>query len=64
MSRKDIESGHDVKKDGLGWIVTERLEKTRDNVTEALSLKKKVAIGDLYAAGFLPKVPVAAPGAK
>ena len=64
LTLKDIESSPDVKKNGLGSIVTARLEQTRDNVTEALSLKKKVAIGDLYAAGFLPKVPVAAPGAK
>jgi NitT/TauT family transport system substrate-binding protein len=60
---KEMETAADVRKHGLGAISVPRLEKTRDNVTEALSLKKKVAIPDLYAAGYLPKTPVA-PGAK
>ena len=63
LTLREIESGADVKKHGLGSISVPRLEKTRDNVTEALSLKRKVTVDEMYAQGFLPKVPVA-PGSK
>ena len=63
LTLKEMESGADMKKHGLGSISVPRLEKTRDNVTEALSLKKKVSIPELYATGYLPKAPVA-PGSK
>ncbi len=58
LTLREIESAPDLKKHGLGWISVPRLEKTRDNVTEALSLRKKVAIDDLYAQGYLPKTPI------
>jgi NitT/TauT family transport system substrate-binding protein len=63
LTLREIESVPEVKKHGLGSISIPRLEKTRDNVTEALSLKRKLTVADIYAQGFLPKVPVP-PGTK
>lgn len=63
ITLKEMQTTAEMRKHGLGTISVPRMEKTRDIVTEALSLKKKVAVGDIYVAGFLPKAPVA-PSAK
>jgi NitT/TauT family transport system substrate-binding protein len=63
VTLKEMDTTAGVRKSGLGTIDVVRLEKTRDIVTEALSLKRKVAVEDIYAPGYLPKTPVA-PGAK
>ena len=60
---KEMQSTPEMRKGGLGQVVPARLETTRDIITDALSLKRKVAVEDLYAPGFLPKTPVA-PGTK
>lgn len=58
VTLKEMETTPALQKSGLGTIDAARLEKTRDIVTEALSLKRKVSVDDLYAPGFLPKTPV------
>jgi len=58
MTLKEMETSPTLRKAGLGTIDIARLEKTRDIVTEALSLKRKVSVDDFYAPGFLPKTPV------
>lgn len=58
VTLKEMETSPALRKAGLGTIDAARLEKTRDIVTEALSLKRKVSVDDLYAPGFLPKTPV------
>ena len=58
VTLKEMETSPALRKSGLGTIDVTRLEKTRDIVTEALSLKRKVSVDDLYAPGFLPKTPV------
>ena len=63
VTLKEMDTNAGLRKSGLGTIDVVRLEKTRDIVTDALSLKRKVSVEDLYAPGYLPKTPVA-PGAK
>ena len=58
VTLKEMDTSPALRKAGLGTIDAARLEKTRDIVTEALSLKRKVSVDDLYAPGFLPKTPV------
>ncbi len=58
VTLKEMETNAELRKNGLGTIDVPRLEKTRDIVTEALSLKRKVSVDDLYAPGYLPKTPV------
>ena len=58
VTLKEMDTTAGVRKSGLGTIDVPRLEKTRDIVTEALSLKRKVSIEDIYAPGYLPKTPV------
>jgi NitT/TauT family transport system substrate-binding protein len=58
VTLKQMDTNAAVRKNGLGTIDISRLEKTRDIVTEALSLKRKVSVEDLYAPGYLPKTPV------
>ncbi|HLX28029.1 MAG TPA: ABC transporter substrate-binding protein [Casimicrobiaceae bacterium] len=58
VTLKEMETTPALQKAGLGTIDVARLEKTRDIVTEALSLRHKVSVEDLYAPGFLPKTPV------
>lgn len=63
VTLKEMQTNAELRRNGLGTIAIPRLEKTRDIVTEALSLKRKVSVEDIYAPGFLPKTPVM-PGAK
>lgn len=63
VTLKEMDTNAVLRKNGLGTIDIPRLEKTRDIVTEALSLKRKVSVEDIYAPGYLPKTPVV-PGAK
>lgn len=63
VTLKEMDTNAGLRKSGLGTIDVVRLEKTRDIVTEALSLKRKVSVEDIYAPGYLPKTPVA-PGTK
>ena len=58
VTLKEMDTKPGLRKNGLGTIDIARLEKTRDIVTEALSLKHKVSVEDLYAPGYLPKTPV------
>jgi len=63
VTLKEMDTSTGLGKSGLGTIDVARLEKTRDIVTEALSLKRKVSVEDIYAPGYLPKTAVV-PGAK
>ncbi len=58
VTLKEMDTNAGLRKNGLGTIDVARLEKTRDIVTEALSLKRKVSVEDIYAPGYLPKTPV------
>ena len=51
---RNIQATEDVRKHGFGYIDEQRLTKTRDIVTGALSLKRTVKIEDIYSKGFLP----------
>lgn len=62
VTLKEMDTNAELRKNGLGTIAIARLEKSRDIVTEALSLKRKVAVDDIYAPGFLPKSPVVPAG--
>lgn len=63
VTLKEMDTNAELRRNGLGTLDIPRLEKTRDIVTEALSLKRKVSVEDMYAPGFLPKTPIV-PGAK
>jgi NitT/TauT family transport system substrate-binding protein len=63
VTLKTMDTNPVLRKNGLGTVDVPRLDKTVDIVTEALSLKHKVPVADLYAPGFVPKTPVVA-GAK
>lgn len=63
VTLKEMDTNAELRRNGLGTLDIPRLEKTRDIVTEALSLKRKVSVEDIYAPGFLPKTPIV-PGAK
>lgn len=63
LALKEMQTTAEIRRSGLGQFSVARLEKTRDIITDALSLKRKVAVEDLYAPGFLPRTPVM-PGSK
>jgi NitT/TauT family transport system substrate-binding protein len=58
LALKETQSTEDVSKHGLGYISRSRMEATRNTVTEALSLKKTVAVEDIYTDQFLPNKPI------
>ena len=45
----------DTKARGIGWISREKMEKTRDFVTQHFKLEKVVPVEDLYTTEYLPK---------
>ena len=55
---RDVTVTDESRKHGLGTITPERMTATRDVVTNALSLKRRVLITELYTLDFLPKTPV------
>lgn len=55
---KDTQTTDDIKANGLGYIRKGRMEATRDTVTGALSLKRKVPMEEIYTDEFLPSTPI------
>lgn len=55
---KETETTDDIAKHGLGFISAARMEATRNTASEALGLKKKVDVKDIYSDAFLPKTPI------
>lgn len=62
MVLKETESTDDVRKHGIGYIDQNRMGKTVETVTNALSLKKTVPLESLYTVEFLPKNAIHLPG--
>jgi len=58
MSHKALSASDSVRKNGLGSVQSSEMAETIDIITTALSLKRKLTVDDLYAAGFLPSKPI------
>jgi NitT/TauT family transport system substrate-binding protein len=58
LALKDIENTAQIRKAGLGHIEKVKMEKNRDNVVSALSLKKSVPVDQIYTDSFLPAQPI------
>ena len=43
----------ETQKNGIGWVDPARVQKTIDIMTQALELKRKVTVDEVYAPGFL-----------
>src|SRR5262245_19879869 len=54
LSTKELAWSVEAKANGLGFISREKMTSTRDVVTSALSLKRIVAVEELYTVQFLP----------
>lgn len=59
---KEMQTTAELRRVGLGHIDRNRMEKTRDNITPALSLKRTVPVEDIYLTGYLPAMPVVPAG--
>jgi hypothetical protein len=55
---REIETTDEIQRVGLGHIDRTRMEKTRDIITSALSLKRSVPLEEIYSADFLPESPI------
>ena len=58
LALKQIDETAELQKMGLGYIEKARMEKNRDNLVGALSLKRSVPVDQIYTNAFLPKKPV------
>jgi NitT/TauT family transport system substrate-binding protein len=55
IDTKELAIIDETRQHGLGWIDRAHMEATRDAVTEALALKRKVPVEEIYTLDFLPK---------
>jgi NitT/TauT family transport system substrate-binding protein len=58
VAMREIETTDEIQRVGLGHIDRTRMEKTRDIITSALSLKRSVPLEEIYSADFLPGSPI------
>ena len=58
VAMREIETTDEIQRVGLGHIDRTRMEKTRDIITSALSLKRSVPLEEIYSADFLPESPI------
>lgn len=63
VALKEMDETAELKKKGLGYVDQARMEKSRDNLVGALSLKRSVPVDEIYTDKFLPKTPIV-PGSK
>lgn len=54
LSTRELAWSDEAKASGLGFISREKMTSTRDVVTSALSLKRVIAVEELYTTQFLP----------
>lgn len=53
LAVRDLALTPDTRAKGIGWVDPARVQKTIDIMTTALELKRKVAVDEVYAPGFL-----------
>ena len=61
LALKQIESTAQIRKSGMGYVDKAIMEKNRNNIVDALSLKRSVAVDEIYTNDFLPAQPVVPP---
>jgi NitT/TauT family transport system substrate-binding protein len=62
LAMREVDATAEIHRTGLGHIDRARMEKTRDIITGALSLKRSVPVEEIYSADFLPETPIAPSG--
>jgi NitT/TauT family transport system substrate-binding protein len=62
LAMREVDATDEIHRTGLGHIDRARMEKTRDIITGALSLKHFAPAEEIYSADFLPETPIVPSG--